>query len=121
MQESFTPKIKAVKFSVLCETTSLLSKNLREMKTVKRKLLLEFTEAYCEGKKSVAKQRMKTFFDSKSSLVEDGDSDADSLSVLEQLYDIEMDIQCTSKDVKAFNQKKNAKEVNLATDETKEE
>ena len=47
MQEKFYEKNKAVEFSVLCETTANLSKNLREMKAVKRKLFGEFTEEYC--------------------------------------------------------------------------
>ena len=41
-----------------------------------------------------------------TSIGEDDESDTNELSVLEELFELEMDIQCTSCDVKLLNEKK---------------
>ena len=60
MQESFEARNNAVEFSIMCETSNNLKRNLSELKSSKRKLFKTF-QVHCEGDKSVAKARLRLF------------------------------------------------------------
>ena len=107
MHESFKDRNRAVEFSVLSETASNLNERLRGMKNLKRQLVSKYTDEYCDGDKKDAKKRMQSYFDGKKDEA-DGDSSDDTASILEELLDIEMDIQCTARDVVAIRNKKEA-------------
>ena len=58
MQLSFELKNKAVEYTLFCKTSASISKNLRELKVTRRKLISDFTD-HCNGEKDVAKARLR--------------------------------------------------------------
>ena len=105
MQESFQAKNTAVQFSVLVETGCQLGKNLRDLKVAKRKLFGDF-QNLCDGNKDKAKRRLLMYCKYKGKEKEEGNLDSsvgeyhDSQeSILEELYNLEVDIKSTKDDI----------------------
>ena len=111
VQASIESKNNAIEFSVLVDTSSRLSNSLREMKKVRRKMTKDFIEDVCDGDKDEGKKRIADHFEKRT---KDLDTESDSeASILDEMYELEADIECTKLDAKEARQRMDSMKENL--------
>ena len=122
MQRSFKSKNEALEFSIYCETSANLSSRLRELKSIKRKLVREFADDHCSGDKKKVKTRFRLFWHFKERKEKEDGSDSNDLddgsyiesqeTLMEELYDLDRDIKSATVDYQTSEtNKKNATSV----------